>query len=232
MGGVHCKPRTKPGTVAVEGERVRAIRERMRLSQQSFASVLGVHLRSISNYESPGVNGMARPAFDRMMQKLGWSEAELRRQLGAPPLEDPPQNIEVGSLQRYYEIPTFDRDLAAGHWTEAIGVGGEVPLSPEQIQQGLFRVRLSGDSMTPRYKDGDLVEFRIVPIGVHDVIDGADYYVQRHDQMATFKTVWCHNGGIVLRARNRRKYKDEWHVNWEEIVRLARAVAKVERLDV
>jgi hypothetical protein len=59
---------------------------------------------------------------------------------------------------------------------------------------------------------------------------GKDYYVQRGDQ-ATFKRLESiGEEELVFRAVNRKKYKDPMPVPRSEIVRMARAVAKVEIL--
>jgi hypothetical protein len=121
-------------------------------------------------------------------------------------------------------IPTFDRNLAAGAWTEAVMVD-ESDVSPEQFELGLFRVKISGDSMLPKYKDGCTVEFRVLRIADDGLEVGGDFYIQRDDGMATLKRVSAIGEElVVLHALNRKKYAEPFPVARGRIVRAARAV--------
>jgi SOS-response transcriptional repressor LexA len=140
------------------------------------------------------------------------------------------RNVEPYSEVQLVEIPLFDLAVAAGGWADVSDVEGAV-CNPDQISQSLFRVRISGDSMQPAYKSGDVVEFRCVRVDVDGFEAGADFYVQQSDGTATFKR--CEKAGeeiIVLRALNRKKYPRPMEVPRGLIVRAARAVAKVQML--
>jgi SOS-response transcriptional repressor LexA len=163
-------------------------------------------------------------------EKLG-PHASVADQIAAGlPTDDPPpfldQNIELGSMQRYADIPMFDLSVACGGWAD-VGEAMEV-CDPASIEQGLFRVRLSGDSMVPKYKSGEIVEFKCLRYGEDPIEPGKDYYVQREDGMATFKRVEkVDETGITLRAINKRKYPERMDVPHIAVVRMAKAMAKV-----
>ncbi len=102
--------------------------------------------------------------------------------------------------------------------------------NPAQVQQGLFRVRLSGDSMMPRFKSLEIVEFRVIQ--PDDLQPGKDYYVQLSDGTATFKRLQrVADETMELRALNREKYKKAFHVAMIDVTRIALAVAKVQFLE-
>jgi SOS-response transcriptional repressor LexA len=125
---------------------------------------------------------------------------------------------------REIAIPVFDRNLAAGKWTHAIGVE-ESEVSREQYELGLFRVRIAGDSMKPDYEDGAIVEFRVLRIADDGLEVGGDFYIQRDDDMATFKrVVGIRDEVVTLSAVNKRKHPEPMTVEYARIVRAARAV--------
>lgn len=84
------------------------------------------------------------------------------------------------------ELPLFDQPASAGYGNWIDEVGSElipVPDTPT-TRRADFCVRVSGDSMEPRYSDGDLVFVRQqddVPVGDFGiwVIDGSAYIKQR-----------------------------------------------------
>jgi phage repressor protein C with HTH and peptisase S24 domain len=93
---------------------------------------------------------------------------------------------------------------------------------PDAISRGLFRVRLSGDSMTPAYKTGSIVEFECLREGYHTMALDMDYYVQRNDGTATFKRFeGIEDDTLIFRAINRKKFPGELVVERREIVRMA-----------
>lgn len=208
------------------GKWLRVLVEGSGRSKKKFASDIGVEavtLRSWFNSPRPSL----RPEnLVNLAKALGTHKEVLEERLRAAVVE-PDQNIEVGSMRTLDEIPTFDRDLAAGGWTEAITVN-EDEISFAQIKQGLFRVRLSGDSMTPDYKNGNVVEFRVINVCMEGLAEGADFYIQRDDELATFKRVEKLSEEMVtLRALNKKKYPEPMMVETSRIVRCAIAVAIV-----
>src|SRR5690606_3607354 len=95
------------------------------------------------------------------------------------------ENVEYPSEKRLPGgIPQFDLAVAAGPWVEVFDVGQL--RDQRQIDDGLFRIRISGDSMLPTFGDGDVVEFRCVRDFPHGLKIGRAYYIQR-DTQATFK---------------------------------------------
>lgn len=146
----------------------------------------------------------------------------------APPFDD--RSVEPYSERPLLaEIPLFELSVACGTWTDVSEV--EDVLSPAQIEQGLFRVRLAGDSMTPEYRAGQVVEFRCVRVGHDGLVAGRDYYIQRADGCATFKRVERFDDDVItLRALNKKKYPKALTVERGLVVRMALAVARVEML--
>lgn len=139
-------------------------------------------------------------------------------------------NVHPYGMQKVPLVPTFDLAVAAGSWTDVSDVA-EV-CDPRMIDHGLFRVRIRGDSMRPKYSDGDLIEFRCLREDRDGIVVGKDYYVQRSDGMATFKRVESvDEDSITLRALNRRKYGGALVVPRQMAVRVAIALAKVVILD-
>lgn len=139
------------------------------------------------------------------------------------------ENVEPYSEQTISEpIPLFDLCIAAGHWVDVIdNEDGGHRVTDAQIRQGIFRVRLRGDSMTPRFPDGAVVEFRLLrtPEGTPDFEATAAeecYYVQKRNGTATFKCLVSRDETtLTLRAINKRKYKEPLSCEVEEVVKLA-----------
>lgn len=139
------------------------------------------------------------------------------------------QNVEPYSETTVDEIPFFEADLAAGGWAD---VTEHAVCDPRQIDHGKFRVRLRGESMLPRYPDGQVVTFRCLRASREGPVVGRDYYVQRSDGSATFKRLGeIEEEMYVLRALNKKKFPRPLRVNRADVTRMAVAIEKVELLD-
>lgn len=124
------------------------------------------------------------------------------------------------------EIPTFDMSVAAGPWADVTDIA-EV-FHPGQIDHGLFRIRIAGESMTPTYKSGMVIEFQCLREGRDRLMIGEDYYVQKRDGTATFKRLKeVHEDRLVLFALNQRSCKGTMSVERGEIVRMAIALHEI-----
>lgn len=130
-------------------------------------------------------------------------------------------------------VPTFDAAVAAGPWTE---VGEVAELHDSRlIENGVFRIKIKGDSMEPNYHEGNLIEFKIMrdggPISEGDVLlVGKDYYVQVGDE-ATFKRLSkIDDEELVFQAINRKKYPKPIMVRRAQILRMAKACFKLDNV--
>jgi SOS-response transcriptional repressor LexA len=126
-------------------------------------------------------------------------------------------------------VPTFDLEIAAGGWVEVAESG--IALDEQQIDHGLFRVRVRGDSMLPAFEQGCYVQFRCVRWGVDEIEVGKPHYVQRNDGYATLKVIeLIDDEGLTLRATNQAKYPEPMRVKLDDIVRLAVAAWIMKRV--
>lgn len=170
---------------------------------------------------APYITKGTRPILQLEMTRKIMNSVRWRQEKQRPP-EPIDQNVEV--MGYVPEIPLFNLAVAAGGWVEVAELA-EVR-DPQMIDHGRFRVRIKGDSMQPRYQDGSIVEFVTVRFGRDDLNVGKNYYVQRCDGTATFKRLArCEEEQIVLVAINRKHYPKEMPLPWQEISRMARAVA-------
>lgn len=146
-----------------------------------------------------------------------------RQKAAFPRLAEPEVPLDRGvdplTVEPVSDIPIFDLSVAAGPWADVSEVG-EV-YRPGQIDCGLFRVHIAGDSMMPKYRSGEIIEFRVVRFGVDSLEIGADYYVQKDDD-ATFKRLEKVTDEMyILRAINVKKYPRAMSVPHQSVRRMA-----------
>lgn len=129
-------------------------------------------------------------------------------------------SVEIGSAHILIEPPTYNQSIAAADWAEVETAEVE---HADVVQQGLFRVRVSGDCMAPRFPDGCTVEFRLINLAERRIEPGAPYYVQHADGRATFKLAHPADGGLELRPINYAACPRPLYVEWQNVARMARA---------
>jgi phage repressor protein C with HTH and peptisase S24 domain/transcriptional regulator with XRE-family HTH domain len=110
------------------------------------------------------------------------------------------------------------------------GVADDYVSSPDLHDRNAFAARVHGDSMTPKYRQGDIVIFSpaLAPR------EGDDCFVRFQDGQTTFKRVFFESGEkgasvIRLQPRN-EKYRPQV-VPSENITGLYRAVYRYQRVD-
>ena len=101
---------------------------------------------------------------------------------------------------------------------------------PDLHDRDAFGARVQGDSMTPKYREGDIVIFSpaLAPR------DGDDCFVRFADGQTTFKRVFyeaADNGASVLRLQPRNEKYRPQVVPSEKITGLYRAVYRYQRVD-
>jgi len=219
-------------TFAINGDKLRELRERkLVMSQRDLAEKIGRTegaIRSIERGRRPRVSAKT---FRAIADVLGMGLDQAREVLlNVETPEDFDQNIVVGSLRQLHEIPIFDLKLSASHWSDISDI--EEVYDKKVIDQGLFRARIEGDCMSPKYKDGKIVEFRVLHINREGIEKGSDYYFQRDDGMATFKRVEKIDDDLItLRAINTKKHPGVITVARSLVVRIGVPVGFYEPIE-
>lgn len=182
--------------------------------------------RHVRGIRSPNVKhrsiyaALLRVSVDRIDEMFNGVEADQD--------EESPALRNTGSVRRLYDVPLYDLSMPASHWAELVDAEEVTDESGRRdtIDQGLFRVRIHGDCMEPKWHDGEIVEFRIWR---HDspFPTGRDVAITDSNHMTTFKhLVGMSDDGdtIILRAHNQRKYPGDIHLPKTMMARMAVAV--------
>ena len=181
----------------------------------------------------------------RLEQSLGFGVGEL---VGQAHLERTPSDVravltklvnssadgQAGDAEVLHRLVGKSIDVSQSVATAAIriindAVGGFVSC-PDIHDEKAFAARVSGDSMMPRYRDGDVVIFApsVSPRS------GDDCFVRFDDGKTTFKRVFMETdemGEAVLRLQPRNeKYRAQVVIS-QKIVGLFRAIYRYERIE-
>lgn len=133
----------------------------------------------------------------------------------------------------YAQIPVFDVALAAGSGThiDMERVTDWVPISREWIQDQQFTkdrlvvVTVSGDSMTPRLHDGDML---LVNTAEKQPVSGNIYAIAVDNELRVKRLMKRMDGSWIISSDNKSNpaYQDETisHHNFEQLRIIGRAV--------
>lgn len=141
-------------------------------------------------------------------------------------------NVEVVSTNA---VPVINR-VSAGYpkdFTDLSyprGVADEYVSCPDVSDRDAFAARVHGDSMTPKYRAGDIVIFSPAA----PTRSGDDCFVRFEDGQTTFKRVFFENndsGQPVIRLQPRNEKYRPQSVLSEQISGLYRAVFRYQRVD-
>lgn len=185
------------------GDRVRKCREDLGMSQQTLSTKIGVSLTTIQNYEG-GQFPKGSHAI-RLAQVLLVSLDFLFLGKDTRRLSNRPSNTQSVPEDEIVMIPMVEAILSAG--------GGSLETSGDSEKGYAFRrdfiqrkgnpdnmvlMRVSGDSMEPEIKDGDVIlldqsKIRIVPGKMFAVGFEESIYVKKIDNLP---------GKVILRSEN------------------------------
>ena len=180
-------------------------RKAMGLSQEKLAKRVGVSRSTIAMWETGG----SRPGPDELLalsKILQISVDEL--------LDNDMGRIEdLHSSNKGVRVPVLGV-IPAGIPIEAI----EDVLDYEEIPadwtaggKEYFALRISGNSMYPKYLEGDVVIF----LQVEDCENGMECAVIVNGQDATFKKIIKQSGGLVLQPLNTTDHEPAFYSNEE-----------------
>lgn len=108
-------------------------------------------------------------------------------------------DVLLGGEEKSARIPVLGRVAAGPPLTAAEDIVGYEEVSPEMAEKGeLFALRISGESMEPRMRDGDVVIVRRQPC----VENGEIAIVLVGGEEATCKKFYRHKEGVSLVSLN------------------------------
>ena len=101
---------------------------------------------------------------------------------------------------------------------------------PDLQDRDAFAARVHGDSMTPKYREGDIVIFSPAA----SIKNGDDCFVRFEDGQTTFKRVFMEkndSGEEVLRLQPRNEQYRPKVVGREEVAGMYKAMYRYQRVD-
>jgi repressor LexA len=110
------------------------------------------------------------------------------------------------------------------------GVADDYVGCPDVQDKDAFAARVHGDSMSPKYREGDIVIFSPVA----GTRNGDDCFVRFEDGHTTFKRVFFEsddNGKAILRLQPRNEKYRAQSIPSEKVMGLYKAVFKYQRVD-
>jgi transcriptional regulator with XRE-family HTH domain len=208
--------------VQIDGRKLAALRRGRFLTQRDIAEALAVAEGTVSRYEQDQRVGVLRRNFRALADVFKMPADELLAKVGAP-AAPAATNGNAGPFEVTAvldEAPAvFSLGIAASGWVELEGEGR----SHVGLRGTWIIVRVSGDSMEPRWLDGQSVQFHRLNLEEDSPVVGADYFFVRNDGTGTFKRVeHIDEDGYTLRALN-PKYTRPLTVSRQEVVMVAEA---------
>lgn len=171
------------------------IRKKHRLTQEAFAKKVGLTRSSVNNYE----NQISEPNLE-IIKKI-MDTFEITDNIAFDDLQFKDSDIEPYNLDKAtIKIPVLGV-IPAGTPMEAIeDILDYIEIPKDWLRGGkeYFALKLKGDSMFPKYNDGDIVIFKKTP----DCNSGDEVCVMVNGFDATFKRLLKHDSGITLQPLN------------------------------
>jgi len=174
--------------------RIKQLRKQKGMTQKECATLLQVAHSTFSYWE----NGTHEPDTDTIKKIADYFGVSIDYLLGNS------SNL-IPDEEKGVKIPVLGR-IPAGIPVEAIEDlvdWEEIPSNWTRGNQEYFALKIRGDSMSPKYLNGDTVIF----LKVEDCENGAECAVIVNGQDATFKKVIKHRTGIMLQPLNTTEYE-------------------------
>lgn len=186
------------------GDRIRLARQHAGFTQEDLAKAAGTSKQTIYKYEMNIITNIPSDRVEAIAQLLEVSPAYL---MG---WEEPPEKIVPIRVPVYGTVP-------AGVPIEALeNILDYEELDPREYNPNkqYMGLQVKGDSMFPRYQDGDIVIVEVQP----DCESGQDCIVYVNGYDATLKTVLKRSDSIELRPFNPSHPSKVYTKDDEEII--------------
>ena len=216
------------------GDVIKQHRKERGMSQQKFADLCGLskpYISQLENNRNPKTGEPAVPSSDTFVKVADAMKTSLSDLLGMVDENQPvslkaiskTSNVEATTIRNSGKIPVYGR-IAAGIPLEANqDIQREVDVPSDWVDDhGALIVK--GDSMYPKYQDGDIVIFKCLP----DCESGTDCVVYVNGYDATLKTVYKKEDGVLLQPIN-PAYDPMFYGRGDETVLIAGVVVEIRR---
>ena len=176
------------------GNNIRYLRKHAGMGQDDLAEILGYKsFTTIQKWES----GVSTPPLDTFIRMADLFKVDIddfaREDLSA-------SDYKHQDMIKSISVPVYGR-IPAGVPLEAIEDITEYVALSEDLKDSdkeYFSLRITGNSMYPKYEDGDIVIFERVNV----CENGSDCAVRVSGKDATFKKVRIIDHGIILQPIN------------------------------
>lgn len=173
------------------------------ISQTDLGKILNLSKQTISSYE----NGGSFPGQETLNKIANYFNVSIDYLMGRSDIKSP---SSPAKKTRGIKIPVLGK-VAAGIPIEAIeDIEDYEEITEEMASKGeYFALRIKGESMEPRFTDGDVVIVR----RQEDVESGEIGVVIVNGADATVKKVMKQENGILLLATNQGVYPPKFYDN-------------------
>ena len=175
------------------GQRIKSYREAMKMTQEDLAQKMGYKSKTTIAKIEAGINDITQSKIIAFAKALNTTPSYL---MG---WEEPPNVVPIRSIETV-QIPVYGK-VPAGPPTEAIEYIEEtidIPAEWTRYGQRYFGLTVQGDSMYPKYQNGDVVIIKEQP----NCESGQDCVVYVNGCDSTLKKVIKEPDGIMLQPLN------------------------------
>lgn len=175
------------------GQRIKSYREAMKMTQEDLAQKMGYKSKTTIAKIEAGINDITQSKIIAFAKALNTTPSYL---MG---WEEPPNVVPIRSIETV-QIPVYGK-VPAGPPTEAIEYIEEtidIPAEWTRYGQRYFGLTVQGDSMYPKYQNGDVVIIKEQP----NCESGQDCVVYVNGYDSTLKKVIKEPDGIMLQPLN------------------------------
>lgn len=189
------------------GDRIRARRKELKLTQAELGRKVGISSPAISQLEKGESKSPSSDNLLTLSKALSCSPEWLQTGIASP---------VAFTETKFINIPILDVELAAGVGIhiDMEEVTDWVPISQDWIcanrlpESHLVVVRVSGDSMSPRLQDGDML---LVNTADKQPMSGKVYAIANGDELRVKRLIKQMSGSWVISSDNKHDpaYQDE-----------------------
>lgn len=194
-------------------ERIRGLRKSKKLTQEQLAALVGVERSTIGKWESTSII----PSSDMLIELSDFFNVSIDYLLGNT---DNSANNKIHRIKVYGSVP-------AGIPLEAIeNIIGWEEISMDLVRDGseYIALKVKGDSMNPKYLDGDIVIVRLQP----NCESGQDAIVFVNGYDATLKRIIKNENSVILQPLN-PEYETKIYREGDEPITILGIVVELRR---